>query len=119
MTRIDIDGLDLVLHVEGWDKFFALKSELRVPLAHVAAVERASDEAHRWFHGFRAAGTNIPGVLTAGTFWAHEGHVFWDVHDPDRAIAIRLHDESYVKLVVEVADPGETITAIESALAHV
>ena len=118
MAQIEIVGADLVLHVEGWDKFFALKSELRVPLAHVAAVERAGDEARGWFHGFRLAGTNIPGVITAGSFYQHGGHVFWDVHNPDAAIAIRLHDEGYANLIVEVANPDETIALIESALTH-
>ena len=118
MTRIEIAGTDLIVHVEGFDKYFALKSELRVPLAHVAGVEHADDEARTWFHGFRAPGTNIPGVLTAGTFHHHEGRVFWDVHNADGAIAILLHDETYAKLVVEVADPEATIAAIEAALPH-
>jgi len=117
MARIEIVGPDLVVHVEGWDKLFTFKSELRVPLAHVTAVERAGDEARRWYHGFRAAGTNIPGVLTAGTFYHDGGRVFWDVHKPDGAIAICLHDERYAKFVVEVPNPDETIASIEAALA--
>jgi hypothetical protein len=116
MTTIDIDGSDLVLNVEGLDKLWAFKSQLRVPLAHVAGVERAGEETHQWFHGLRFPGTNVPGVVTAGTFIESEGHVFWDVHDPDSAIAIRLHDEKYVKLIVEVEDREETIEQIEAAL---
>jgi hypothetical protein len=84
----------------------------------VAGVERAADEARGWFHGFRAAGTNIPGVLTAGTFYHDGGRVFWDVHNADGAIAIRLHDEKFAKLVVEVPDPVGTIASIEAALAY-
>ena len=117
MTRIDIVGPDLVIVVEGRDVLFALTSELRISLAHIAGVERAGDEARRWLHGVRFPGTNVPGVLSAGTFSGHDGRVFWDVHDADKAIAIRLHDERYAKLVIEVADPDAAIASIEAALA--
>ena len=116
MTTIEIDGADAVIHVEGFDRFLALKSQLRVPLSHIAGVEPAGDEAREIFHGFRAGGTNIPGVVSAGTYWEHQGHVFWDVHDPARAIAIRLHDEKYVKLIIEVQDPAAAIATLQAAL---
>jgi hypothetical protein len=117
MTTLEISGATLVVHVEGLDRLWAFKGELRVPLAHIAGVERAAEEARGWFHGVRAPGTHIPGVLTAGTFYENGGRVFWDVHEPDRAIAVRLHDESYAKLIVEVEDPEAAIAALEAALA--
>jgi hypothetical protein len=117
MTTIEIAAPDLIVRVEGFDQVLAFKSELRVPLVHIAGVEGAAADAARWFHGVRAPGTNIPGLITAGTFFESEGRVFWDVHNPERAIAIRLHDENYAKLVIEVADPSAAIAAIEAALA--
>jgi hypothetical protein len=33
-------------------------------------------------------GTNIPGVLTAGTFYQDGKRVFWDVHNPDNTVVI-------------------------------
>jgi hypothetical protein len=62
-------------------------------------------------------GTNMPGFVTAGSFYSGDGHVFWDVHDPAQAIAIQLHDEKYDKLVIGVNDPTATIAAIEAAIA--
>jgi hypothetical protein len=117
MTKIEIAGSELVVRMVGMDQMWSLKSELRIPLAHVAGAERDTEEAATWYHGLRAPGTNIPGVITAGTFYAHEGRVFWDVHHAANAIAIRLHDENYVKLVVEVEDPAATIALVEGALA--
>jgi hypothetical protein len=40
------------------------------------------------------------------------------VHDSNRAITIRLHDEHYAKLVIGVDDPSGTVSAITAALAH-
>jgi hypothetical protein len=116
MTTLAIDGTDLVVTVQGLDRLWTFKNELRVPLAHVAGSERATDEARRWFHGLRVGGTNLPGVITAGNFIEHDGRVFWDVHDPEGAIAIHLHDDRYAKLVVEVADPDAAIATIQAAL---
>jgi hypothetical protein len=77
----------------------------------------AEDEARTWWHGWRAPGTHIPGVITAGTFYAAEGRVFWDVHAPEKAIAIGLHDERFVKIVVGVDDPPAEIARIQAAIA--
>lgn len=117
MTHIEIDADTLIVHVQGLDKLWAPKSELRIPLPHVSGVGPADDEARRVWHGIRAPGTHVPGVITADTFYAHEGRVFWDVHAPERAIAIALHDDRYAKLVLEVDDPTREIGRIETALA--
>ena len=61
-------------------------------------------------------GTNIPGIITAGRFVEHGEWAFWDVHDPQNAIAIHLRDESYAKLIVGVDDPGATAEAIRAAI---
>jgi len=117
MTRIEIDAEALIVHVQGLDQLWAFKSELRVPLAHVSGVVRAEDEAREWWHGIRAPGTHLPGVITAGTFYVREGRVFWDVHAPEGAIAIGLRDDRYAKLVIEVEDPTSEVRRIETVLA--
>jgi hypothetical protein len=42
--------------------------------------------------------------------------VFWDVHDPEKTVVIRLKDERYARLVIEVEDPPATVAAIQEAL---
>ncbi len=102
--------------VQGLDRLLAFKSEVRVPLAHIVNVERADEEARRWWHGWRAPGTQLPGLVTAGTFYGSEGRVFWDVHDPNRAIVLHLRDDRYAKLIIEVEDPESSIAAVQAAL---
>jgi hypothetical protein len=113
MAEIELTADTVVVHVKGADRIFALKSELTIPLEHVLGASRDEEEARRWYHGVRAPGTSVPGVITAGTFHQNGERVFWDVHHPERAIALSLRDESYAKLVVEVGDPEATITATE------
>lgn len=117
MVTLEIAEGFLHLDVVGADRLWSLKSRLSIPIAHIADAVPASDEARRWYHGIRAPGTNIPGVITAGTFYGTDGCVFWDVHDPANAIAIALHDERYAKIVVEVSDPAAAIALVRGAVA--
>ena len=106
----------LVVEVEGWDKLWSMKGSLEIPLAHIAGVRTDPPEVHDWWRGVRLPGTYLPGVVTAGTFHYHGQRVFWDVHDPSKAIGIALHDERYAELIVEVEDPEAAVAAIKTRL---
>lgn len=64
----------------------------------------------------RMPGANIPGVLTAGTFYQHGKRVFWDVYNPDNTVVIELKDERYNELIVEVTDPQAAVELVKAAL---
>ncbi len=106
----------LTLHVRGADKLWAFKSSLEIPLVHIARVRADPQAARGWYHGVRLPGTNVPGVITAGTFNQDGKRVFWDVHDPEKTNVIDLHDERYNDLVVEVDDPEVAMKFIQNAL---
>jgi hypothetical protein len=106
----------LTLHVRGADQLWAFKSTLEIPLIHIAAVRAGPEVARGWYHGIRLPGTNVPGVITAGTFYQDGKRVFWDVHHPEKTIVIDLQDERYSELVVEVGDPEAAVQLIQNAL---
>lgn len=116
MVDLSIGEGKLVLHVRGTDKLWALKSSLEIPLIHIARVRADAEMARGWHHGIRMGGTNVPGVITAGTFYQDGKRVFWDVHHPEKTIVIDLHDERFNELVVEVADPEAAVRLINNAL---
>jgi hypothetical protein len=115
MVDITVANGSAHFRVHGWDKLWTFKSELEIPLAHIRGVRADSTEARRWWHGIKAPGTSIPGVITAGTFYQHGKRIFWDVHDPDKTIVIELSDERYDELIVEVADPAEAIRQLRQS----
>ncbi|HEX5233998.1 MAG TPA: hypothetical protein VFW25_01570 [Silvibacterium sp.] len=106
----------LILHVKGLDELWALKSTLEIPLFHIAGVRADPEVARGWWHGVRMPGTQIPGVITAGTFYQHGSRVFWDVHHPEKTIVIDLRDERYQQLIVEVADPEAAVEMLSAKL---
>ena len=116
MVDLSISGGNLVLHVRGADELWGLKRSLEIPLAHISEIRADPAIAHGWWHGLRFPGTNIPGVLTAGTFYQDGKRVFWDVHNPDNTIVIELKDERYNELIVEVPDPRAAVELVKAAL---
>jgi hypothetical protein len=115
MTEVEIANGYLRVVVEGFDKVLALKSRVEVPLTHVRGASQDPD-ALRERHGLRLGGTSVPGVVAAGTFFDGRWW-FLDVHHPEVAVKIELDHEHYAALIVEVADPAETVAAINAAIA--
>jgi len=116
MVDLDLHDGKLMLEVRGWDKLWALKSRLAVKLDHITDVAIDPTVSHGWWKGLRAPGTHLPGVIIAGTFYQGGKRIFWDVHDPARAVVIDLRDESYDRLIVEADDPEAALRLIRSAV---
>jgi quercetin dioxygenase-like cupin family protein len=116
MVRVVINKDRVRFEIEGMDKLWAMRSHIDIPLEHIVSVRVDKEEARGWFHGLRLPGTQIPGVITAGTFYQSEGWVFFDVHDPDNTVVIELDHERYKRLVIEVEDPEKTVTSLREAI---
>lgn len=116
MVTVSIEGDRVHFKVESWDKLWALRTRLEIPLEHIRAVRVDPEPARGWWHGVRLPGSQIPGVLTAGTFYQHDGAVFYDVHDPERTIVLDLDHEHYRRLVIEVDDPKRVAAELQAAI---
>ncbi len=116
MVEIRIESDRVVLEVEGWDKLWSLRSRLEIPLAHVRGARWDPQPAMGWFQGLKLAGTDVPNLFRAGTFYQDGGLVFWDVLHAERTIVIELDHERYEKLVVEVADPAGAVALLTRAI---
>ena len=116
MVEVTVAGGAAVFEIEGLDKLWSLKSRLEIPLAHIKGVRLDPEIARGWWHGVRAPGTQVPGVITAGTFYQHGKRVFWDVHDPDRTVVVELVDERYDELIVEVESPATVLGRLQQSL---
>jgi len=118
MVSVTVEGDRVRFEVEGWDKLWALKSQLEIPSSHILAVRADPEPARGWWHGLRLPGTQIPGLLTAGSFYQSDGFVFYDVHDPERTVVIDLDHEHYRRLVIEVEDATAVVRTLRTMIAH-
>lgn len=116
MVDVQVQGDRVVFEVEGMHKLWALRSRLEIPLAHVRGVRADPEIARGLWRGLKLAGSDIPGLFAAGTFYRHGNLVFYDVRDPTHAIVVELDDETYDRLVVEVRDPAAAVATITAAV---
>ena len=114
MVDVSVEQGRLRLEVQGWDKMWALRSRLEIPLEHVYSVRIDPEPARGAWHGLRLPGTEIPGLLTAGTFYQKGDWVFYDVHDPERTVVLELDHEHYKRLVIEVDDPPAVVSLLKA-----
>ncbi|MFI2209242.1 hypothetical protein [Streptomyces sp. NPDC020141] len=114
MAQVGIDGGRLIVEMTGFDRVWALKKRLDIPLDHVRGAT-ADPGAAREPKGIRAAGTHFPRFITSGTFYHRGERMFWDVRDASKAVVIELTGERYARLIVQVADPRATVALIEGA----
>jgi hypothetical protein len=121
VTAVIEDGV-LRLELSPLHKVLAFKGSLEIPLDAIATIEIAREAARRGPEGIRNPGTSIPYVINAGSFHSGVSRTFWDVHNPDNAIKIKLRsglfagiEDRYDEVIVEVANPAQTVAEIERA----
>ena len=108
MIQVGREGDKIVFEVLGLHKLWALKSRLEIPAAHIRGARRYPGAVKGW-KGWRAPGTYVPGLITAGTFYLKGQRLFWDVRDAENTVVVELDDEKYLQLIVEVEDPDAVV----------
>jgi hypothetical protein len=114
MVAVHVRNDSAIFEVLGWHKLWALKSRIEVPLAHIRAV-RKDRFVMRGRIGWRMAGTYLPGVIIAGTYYRGKKKRFYDVCNAERTIVVELEQERYHELIVEVQNPLTTIDKLNPA----
>lgn len=118
MARVVLKEDKVEIRLSLGEEVLALRGPFAVPYGHIVRVSH-EPVPDAWFRGIRL-GTNLPGVLVAGTFLTGEGTVFCDFHDRSRCLTLELADEHYRRIVVEVdrdQDPATLAEAIAERLA--
>jgi hypothetical protein len=115
MVDVTQQGDSLVFEVEGWDKLWALRSRLEIPLSHIKGARVDDDDAKGWWHGVKVGGADIPGVVTAGAFYTKGRLVFYDTHKPEHTIVVDLDHENYDALILQVRDPAGAVKLISDS----
>lgn len=108
MTRLEVQGEDLVAHVEGiGSKLMALGPRIRVPLKTVTDVRSGAPELFRrglWVRAFGASFIR----RHVGYFWRKSDGISFvdvnDLHSRERIVAIDLDGAHLRHLYIEPSD---------------
>ena len=99
---------NVVFEVIGWHKIWTFKSKIIISKKDIVKAYQDNEPFGFW-KGLRMPGTEIPGIITAGSYYHRSGWHFWDVINKKRTIVVELKNAEYKKLIIEVAKPIETI----------
>ncbi len=107
-VTLQIDDEELVVRLDGWQRWAALKREVRAPLAAVAAVSLATDagaleRGHRW------PGSHVAGRMYAGTWKSRGATDFWMVNTPHNTLVIEFANQPYDRWLLSVDDPEQWV----------
>ena len=122
MARVKIEDGQLVITMKGIRKFFAMKSEISVPLASVESVTTGMEWKDMPNILDKVLGTNSKelyygGTFREGGFWNTDGDkLFYDLKRKEEAIVISLVGEEFNRLVIGCETPDETVSLIKQAL---
>ena len=114
MVTVSIADDVATFELQGLDRFWALRRRVRVPVAHILDVRKASTIDLSW-RDLRLLGTYLKGRLVAGLFRKRGRFVFYAVRSVERSLAIELTHQFYDDLVLEVEDPDRAIHDLEEA----
>jgi hypothetical protein len=114
--KIKISGRNLVFEIEGFDKIFAIKRVIKVPLKHITSVSMRGVSWFKPMPYLRMGGTALPGLIMDGRYITSKGWVFYVMHSPRKCIAVNLNHEFYKKIIFEVEDKKEAVLIINKAL---
>ena len=118
MIDVTVDADKIVFEVEGWDKLWAMRSRLEIPIAHIKGARIDGDATKGWWKGVKVGGAQIPGVIVAGTFYTQGRLVFYDAHKSEHTIVVDLEHENYDALILQVRDPEAALKLITTTISN-
>jgi hypothetical protein len=109
--KLQLNNNELTVALEGWERVWALRRQLIIPRGKIVHAEwhAAPFELHA---SLRLAGTAVPGVIAAGTFYGQGMKQFLYVRRPrgwrrstvEKVLILDLHDMFYHRVVLTCAD---------------
>ncbi len=107
-VTLEIDNTELVVRLDGWQRWVALKQEVRAPLAAVTSASISRD-ANALKRGYRWPGSYVQGRMYAGTWKSKGATDFWMVTQPGEVLVIAFANQPYDRWLLNVDDPGEWV----------
>lgn len=115
MIDVRVDSRAVVIELRGWSALWSFRRRIVIPLETIREVAAADPSlARAGWKMLRAAGTFMPGVIMAGTYYGLDGRSFWYVRDFQRAIRIECSGGPYRRVIVEVDSVARVTAAIQS-----
>ena len=104
----------LLVRPVGLVRVWALSKGIDVPVIAIADV--GVSPRKDLVKGWKLPGTNLPGIMAAGSFRSHGERNLWMVGRAKDVLVIELHDQPYRHVIVQVEDPHAAVEALRAAM---
>ncbi len=102
LARVDVADGFLIVRPRGLNRLWALKAEVRVPLAQVSEVH-ASVARRDVPARFRTLGTYVPGLIQAGSYRTKGERSFWVVGRASTVTVIDCPGARFDRIVLQLS----------------
>ncbi|MER3388611.1 MAG: alpha/beta fold hydrolase [Microcella sp.] len=116
MATIDVDSREVAVRLRARERVFAVRGDIRIPLAHLASVEVVSD-AYAAMRGLRAPGLGLPGYAKVGTWRRRSGSTVGIVWGRGPGLRLTASSGRVRDVVVSLDDADAAHDRIRAALA--
>lgn len=106
MVKIKINDEMIEFEILDSHKIWTFQSSIKVKLSNIVNIYK-KDEKYDWFPGWRVPGTNIPYLITAGTYFKNKEKHFWDVTNYKDVYVFELQNTEYKKLFLNIKNHNE------------
>lgn len=110
-----VQGNNLKISLTGISALLSLKRSLEFPLNNVVGAT-FDPNAITLPKGIRIPGFHLPKIMTAGSYVKEGEKQFWLVSSGRNTVVIRLKNEKYSQLTIEVENPEQFVSSINSQI---
>ena len=114
LATVEAVGDSLVITPRGFNKFWAFKREIKVPLVNVKSVRVVEPRELPW--GWKVPGTDVPGLIRAGSYTRKGEWSFYLFRGGRPVVLIELDGNRFSRIGVETADPNGVATNLNKSL---
>jgi hypothetical protein len=115
MVKVTATEDEFVFDILGSHKLWAFESKIKVKKENLIRAFQSDEEFTYWI-GWKMPGTQLPWVITAGSYIKKGKRNFWDVCNKKNAIIVELKNSNYNKLIIEVINPIETMNLLNNTI---
>ena len=107
-VTLQVEEGELVVRLDGWQRWAALKREVQAPLASVTSASISRD-ANTLKRGHRWPGSYVQGRMYAGTWKSKGATDFWMVNNPREVLVIEFANQPYNRWLLNVEFPEDWV----------
>jgi hypothetical protein len=108
-----------VIRLSRWRKLFATRAEIKIPLSSISRIEHDPGVRAHVRTGLRKPRRHGGGLWRLGVYHGLDGWSFWSIGIGRNAVLIEAAGERFRYVVIEVADPAQTVREVRAALERV